>query len=103
MTSGGGTLRGEGARLVERVDDRALHDRLIDANQQVLERLAVLGQPDRLRVRAEQPDAELLEDALPVQIHRQIEAVCPPRVGRQASGRSRRMIRRTTSTVSGSM
>ena len=70
MISGSGAVCGERARLVQRVDDRALDDRLADLDQQVLEQLAVLRLLDRVERRAEQPDAVLVEDAQLGQLRR---------------------------------
>ena len=50
-------------RLGRALDDRARGIRLPDPVEQVAERLAILGHPDRLERRAEEPDGVSLEDA----------------------------------------
>src|SRR5699024_3076890 len=60
--------------LVTRVFyDPARRVGLVDAIEQVAERLAVLGHADRLERRAEQPDVVPLEDAGVGQRHREVE------------------------------
>ena len=51
--------------LVRALDDERRRVRLVDAVEQVAERLAVLGHADRLERRPEQPDVVALEDARP--------------------------------------
>ena len=50
-------------RLGRSLDDGARRVRLADPVEQVAERLAVLGHPDRLERRPEEPDRVALEDA----------------------------------------
>ena len=54
------------------------------------ERLAVLGRVDRLRGGADQLDAELVEHARALELHREVERRLPPSVGSSASARSLR-------------
>ncbi len=70
---------------------RALHDerwrvRLPDPVQQVAERLAVLGHPDRLERRAEQAHAVPLQDAGLGQRHREVERRLATEARQQALG-----------------
>ena len=68
------------------LDDRARRVRLADPVEQVAERLAVLGHPDGLERRAEQPDRVALEDAGVGQRGRQVERGLAAQAGEQALG-----------------
>ena len=58
--------------------------RLADPVEQVAERLAVLGHPDRLERRAEEPDRVALEDARVGHRGRQVERGLAAQPGEQA-------------------
>ena len=66
--------RGRGLGLLEVVGDLRRDDRLADALAELLELLAVLGTADAVAVRAEKLDLALLEHALLLELHRQIQA-----------------------------
>ena len=66
--------RGRGLGLLEVVGDLRRDDRLADALAELLELLAVLGAADAVAVRAEKLDLALLEHALLLELHRQIQA-----------------------------
>ena len=71
-------------RLGRALDDRARGVRLADPVEQVAERLAVLGHPDRLERRAEEPDGVALEDAGVGHRRRQVERGLAAQPGQQA-------------------
>ena len=64
---------GRGLGLLEVVGDLRRDDRLADALAELLELLAVLGAADAVAVRAEKLDLALLEHALLLELHRQIQ------------------------------
>ena len=66
------------------LDDRARRIRLADPVEQVAEGLAVLGHPDRLERRPEQPDVVALEDAGLGQRHREVQRGLAAEPGEQA-------------------
>ena len=75
------TLRGR-----QPLDDRARRVRLVDPIEQVAERLAVLGHPDRLERRPEQADVVALEDARLGEGRGQVEGRLPAEAGKEALG-----------------
>ena len=74
-----------------------------DRADDVLEQLPVLAAVDRVDVGADQLDAVLLEHAVLVQRHRDVERGLPAEGGQQRVGRSRAMTFSTNSGVIGSM
>ncbi len=80
----GSRLRGgpllEGAPL----DDERRRIRLPDPIEQVPERLPILGHPDGLERRPEQPDVMALEDAGPGEVHRHVQGRLATETGEQA-------------------
>ncbi len=86
---------------------RALHDeargvRLVDPVEQVAERLAVLGHPDRLERCAQQADGVSLEDAGIGHRRGQVEGGLAAQAGQESVGSLLAMTASTASTVSGS-
>ena len=78
--------RGVALRLRRALDDEARRVRLADPVEQVAERLAVLGHPDRLERRAEQADRVALEDARLGHRGDQVERGLAAEPGEQALG-----------------
>ena len=76
--------RGVALRLGRALDDDARRVRLADPVEQVAERLAVLGHPDRLERRAEEADRVALEDAGLGHRGRQVERGLAAEPGQQA-------------------
>ena len=74
------------AACVVALDDRARRVRLADPIEQVAERLAVLGHPDRLERRPEEPDRMALEHAGLGQRRRQVERGLAAEPGQQPLG-----------------
>ena len=93
---------GVARRLGRALDDEARRIRLADPVEQVAEGLAVLGHPDRLERRAEQPDRVAVEDAGVGHRGGQVQRGLAAEPGQQAVGRSLAMTASTASTVSGS-
>ena len=76
-------LTGEVDRVLDRVNDLGGDDRLADLLHGVLEHLAVLRLCDGGRVRAEQLDAHLFEEAVLAQLHGEVQAGLAAEVGQQ--------------------
>ena len=75
--------RHEAGCLVGPFHDRRRRVRLADPVEQVTERLAVLGHPDRLERRPKQADPVALEHTRLGQRHRQVEGGLPAQAGQQ--------------------
>ncbi len=80
----GGVGRGRARLRRGPLDDRAGRVRLADPVEQVAERLAVLGHPDRLERRAEEADRVALEHAGIGHRGRQVERGLPAEPGQQS-------------------
>ena len=78
--------RGVSLDVGRALDDRAGGVGLADPFEQVAEQLAVLGHPDRLERRAEQTDAEAVEDAGVGQLGREVERRLPTEPGEEPLG-----------------
>ena len=76
-------LAGEIDRVLDRVNDLGGDDRLADLLHGVLEHLAVLRLCDGGRVRAEQLDAHLFEEAVLAQLHGEVQTGLAAEVGQQ--------------------
>ena len=73
-------------RGIRALDDRRWGVRLVDPLEQVAERLAILGHPDRLERRPEQADVVAIEDAGPGQVHRHVERGLAAEAGKETLG-----------------
>ena len=76
-------LTGELDRVLYRVHDLRRDARLADLFHRVLEHLTVLGLGDGFRLRAEQLDAHLIQEAAFAQLHREVQAGLAAEVGQQ--------------------
>ena len=85
-----------------RLDDPARRVGLAEPIEQVAERLAILGHPDRLERGAEEAISWRSKTPASASAVARLSAVCPPSPASSPSGRSLAMTASTASTVSGS-